>query len=79
VHGAGRIESRSSAMRRLKSEDIQLELERKGIGLKAGSIKGIVEEAPEVYKDIEEVVRVVDELGISKKVARLKPMAVIKG
>ena len=51
----------------------------KGVELKSGSIKGIVEEAPEVYKDIEEVVSVIDELGISKKIARLKPLAVIKG
>lgn len=79
VHGAGRVESRSSAMRRLKPEDIKKELEEKGIKLKSGSSKGIVEEAPEVYKDIEEVVDVVDSLGISKKVARLKPLAVIKG
>jgi len=79
VHGAGRVESRSSAMRRLKSEDIKKELKEKGVELKSGSSKGIVEEAPEVYKDIEEVVDVVDSLGISKKVARLKPLAVIKG
>lgn len=79
VHGAGRVESRSSALKRLKSENIKKELEYKGIELKAGSTKGIVEEAPEVYKDIEEVVNVVDSLGISKKIARLKPLAVIKG
>ncbi|MEK6883199.1 MAG: RtcB family protein, partial [Nanoarchaeota archaeon] len=79
VHGAGRVESRSSAMRRLKAENIKQQLNEKGIEIKSGSLKGIVEEAPEVYKDIEEVVNTVDELGISKKVARLRPLAVIKG
>ena len=79
VHGAGRAESRSSAMKRLNAETIKKELEKKGIGIKSGSLKGIVEEAPEVYKDVEEVVNVVHNLGISKKVARLKPLAVIKG
>lgn len=79
VHGAGRLESRNSAMRRLKAENIKKELEKKGIGIKIGSLKGIVEEAPEVYKDVEEVVNVIHEIGISKKVARLKPLAVIKG
>ncbi len=79
VHGAGRLESRGSAKRRLNSNDIKNELTKKGIFLKAGSEKGIVEEAPEVYKDIEEVVSVVHNLGLSTKVARLKPLAVIKG
>ncbi|PIN90200.1 RNA-splicing ligase RtcB [Candidatus Pacearchaeota archaeon CG10_big_fil_rev_8_21_14_0_10_32_14] len=79
VHGAGRLESRGSAKRRLHSVDIRDELTKKGISLKSGSEKGIVEEAPEVYKDIEEVVNVVHDLGLSTKVARLKPMAVIKG
>jgi tRNA-splicing ligase RtcB (3'-phosphate/5'-hydroxy nucleic acid ligase) len=79
VHGAGRIESRSSAIRDLNGEEIKKELNKKGIEVKAGSVKGLAEEAPEVYKDIEEVVSIVDELGISKKVARMKPMIVIKG
>ena len=79
VHGAGRIESRSSALRNLKGEEIKKQLNKSGIEVKAGSWKSLAEEAPEAYKDIEEVVRVVDELGISKKVARLKPMVVVKG
>jgi len=79
VHGAGRVQSRSSALRNLRGEDIKKELNKKGIEVKAGSWKSLAEEAPEAYKDIDEVVRVVDELGISKKVARLKPMVVIKG
>jgi len=79
VHGAGRVKSRSSALKTLRGEEIKKELGKKEIEIKAGSWKSLAEEAPEAYKDIEEVVRVVDELGISKKVARLKPMAVVKG
>lgn len=79
VHGAGRISSRSKAMKELNGEDIKEELKKKGIEVHAGSWKSLAEEAPEAYKDIDEVVKVVDDLGISKKVARMKPLAVIKG
>jgi tRNA-splicing ligase RtcB len=79
VHGAGRILSRSSALRNLRGEEIKKQLNRQGIEVKAGSWKSLAEEAPEAYKDIDEVVKVVDELGISKKVARLKPLVVVKG
>jgi tRNA-splicing ligase RtcB (3'-phosphate/5'-hydroxy nucleic acid ligase) len=79
VHGAGRISSRSSALRNLKGEEIKKQLNKSGIEVKSGSWKSLAEEAPEAYKDIDEVVRVVDELGISRKVARLKPMVVVKG
>ncbi len=79
AHGAGRLASRSQAKRELRAEDIKRELNDKGIIIKAGSWKGIVEEAPQVYKDIEEVARVSDELGIGRKVARLKPIGVVKG
>ena len=79
VHGAGRVMSRSYAMKNLKGEEIKKQLNKKGIEIKSGSWKSLAEEAPEVYKDIEEVVSVVDELGISKKVARLKPLVVVKG
>lgn len=79
VHGAGRVRSRSYAIKNLNGEKIKQELNKAGIEIKAGSWKSLAEEAPEVYKDIEEVVNVVDELGISKKVARLKPLVVVKG
>jgi len=79
VHGAGRIASRSSALRNIRGEKVKEELNKKGIEVKAGSWKSLAEEAPEAYKDIDEVVRVVDELGISRKIARLKPMVVVKG
>ena len=79
VHGAGRISSRSKASKNFKGEEVQKNLQKKGIEVKSGSWKSLAEEAPEVYKDIDEVVKVVDELGISKKIVRLKPLAVIKG
>jgi len=79
VHGAGRIESRSKSMKNIRGEDVKNKLNKKGIEVESGSLKSLAEEAPEAYKDIEEVVKVVDEIGISKKVARLKPLIVIKG
>jgi tRNA-splicing ligase RtcB len=78
THGAGRIMSRSS-LRNLKGEDVKKSLEKKGINVKAGSMKSLAEEAPEAYKDIEDVVSVVHDLGLSRKVARLKPVLVVKG
>ena len=79
VHGAGRIKSRASALKILNSEEIGKKLESRGIKIRTGSMKSLSEEAPEVYKDVDEVVKVVDELGISKKVAKLKPLIVVKG
>ena len=79
VHGAGRISSRSFALKTLNGNEVKKQLNKLGIEVQAGSMKSLAEEAPQVYKDIEDVVNVVDELGISKKVARLKPLIVIKG
>jgi tRNA-splicing ligase RtcB len=79
VHGAGRVKSRSAAIRTLRGEEIKKDLGKAGIVVRAGGWKSIAEEAPQVYKDIDEVARVVDELGISKRVARLKPLIVVKG
>jgi len=79
AHGAGRVSSRSAMVRTLKSEQVKSELERKGILIKAASWKGVVEEAPQAYKEIDEVARVSDEAGIGKRVARLVPLGVIKG
>jgi len=79
VHGAGRVSSRSKALKTLRGEEVKKKLQEKGIEVKAGSWKSLAEEAPDVYKDIEEVVEVVHELGISRKVARLKPLLVVKG
>ncbi len=79
AHGAGRVMSRSQAMRTIRGEDVKKALNDKDIEIEAGSWKGVAEEAPEVYKDIDEVIRVSDGAGLAKKVARLKPLAVIKG
>lgn len=79
AHGAGRLMSRTKAKGEITESSLKKELEERNVKFKAGSIKGMLEEAPEAYKDIEEVVNVVDKLGISKKVARLRPLLVIKG
>jgi tRNA-splicing ligase RtcB len=79
AHGAGRVMSRTKAKEFLTPEQVKKDLEKKNISIKAGSLKGMVEEAPQAYKDVDEVVKVSDELGIGKIVARLKPLAVIKG
>lgn len=79
AHGAGRVSSRSAALRNIRGEDLKKELESKGIDVEAGSWKGLVEEAQEVYKDIDEVARVSDKLKLARLVVRLKPLAVMKG
>lgn len=79
AHGAGRLMSRSKAIRTLNAEKIRLELKQKGIEIEAGSQKGISAEAPQAYKDIDEIVRVSDVAGIAKIVAKLKPLGVMKG
>jgi tRNA-splicing ligase RtcB len=79
AHGAGRVLSRSYATSHLNTDKLSAEMKSKDIVLKAGSMKGALEEAPEAYKDINEVARVSDALGIGSLVARMKPLAVIKG
>lgn len=79
AHGAGRVESRTKAKRELTAEGVKSNLSKKDILVEATSMKGLVEEAPEVYKDIDEVVRVSHEAGIGNLVARLVPLAVMKG
>jgi tRNA-splicing ligase RtcB len=79
AHGAGRIMSRAEAISSQKGEEVRKKLEAKGILVNAGSVAGLSEEAPEAYKNIDEVVKISDELGIGKLVAKLKPLAVMKG
>ena len=78
-HGAGRTMSRHEAMRRISGQEVINTLESKGIIIKCWSLRGIAEEAPMAYKDIHSVVEVVHNAGLSKKVAKLVPLAVIKG
>ena len=79
AHGAGRVESRTSARKGLTAKDITKQLNDKGIEIISGSDKGIVEEAPQVYKDIDEVALVSDNAKLGKLVARVIPLAVMKG
>jgi len=79
AHGAGRVMSRHAALKKFRGEQVQKDLEAKGITVKTASWKGAAEEAPGVYKDIDEVARVSDVAGIAKKVVRLVPMGVTKG
>ncbi len=79
AHGAGRVESRTSARKRLRGEEIKKQLEKKGIYIETGSLRGLSEEDPSVYKDINEVVRVSHEAGIGNLVAKLRPIGVVKG
>lgn len=78
-HGAGRVMSRSKAKKTVWGEDLRQELEKKGIRIRAGSMAGLAEEAPQAYKDVDMVVETVSNSGIARKVARLRPVAVIKG
>lgn len=79
AHGAGRIMSRSKAIKTKRGEQVQKELEEKGKFVKARSIKTLSEEMPEAYKDVDEVIRSLEVSGIAKKVARLTPIGVVKG
>ena len=78
-HGSGRTMSRHAAVRSLSGREIVNHLERKGIIVKCYSLKGIAEEAPQAYKNVDEVVEAVHDAGLSKKVVKLVPLAVIKG
>ncbi|MCM8795519.1 MAG: RtcB family protein [Candidatus Omnitrophica bacterium] len=78
-HGAGRVKSRTAATRSINVEALLKELESKDIIVKASGRGTIVEEAPQAYKDVNEVVNVVHNAGISKRVCRMRPLGVIKG
>lgn len=78
-HGAGRNMSRTAASKLVQGETLKQELNARGIRVRAGSLRGLAEEAPLAYKQVEEVIAVVEGAGIARAVARLEPMAVIKG
>jgi tRNA-splicing ligase RtcB len=78
-HGAGRVMSRTKARKMVHGAELRKELGREGIVVRAGSDRGLAEEAPAAYKDVSRVVEVVHGLGIARKVARLRPLGVIKG
>ncbi|MCU0488632.1 MAG: RtcB family protein, partial [Anaerolineales bacterium] len=78
-HGAGRVMSRAKAKKSVRGDRLRQELEQSGIRIRAGSLAGLAEEAPEAYKNVDAVVDTVTQVGIARKVARLRPVAVIKG
>ena len=78
-HGAGRRLSRTASRRQVDGARLKRELAAQGIVVRAASAKGLAEEAPLAYKEVDAVVRVVAEAGLARRVARLKPLGVVKG
>lgn len=78
-HGAGRRLSRTAARKRIGGGELRRQLEAQGIVVRCPSPKGLAEEAPFAYKDVDRVVRVVEQAGLARRVARLVPIGVIKG
>ena len=78
-HGSGRVLSRSAAIRACRDRSIDKELKSRGIFVMAAGRGTLAEEAPEAYKDVNDVVHVVHEAGISKRVCRMRPLGVVKG
>lgn len=78
-HGAGRRMSRHAALKEVHGRELQDRLRDEGIHIELGSTRGLAEEAPLAYKDVEDVCETVEKAGIAKKVARLKPLIVVKG
>ena len=78
-HGAGRAASRNKSRRTLSYTDVLQGLEDKGISIRVASPKLVMEEAPESYKDVTQVVNTCHEAGISKKTVKLRPICVVKG
>jgi tRNA-splicing ligase RtcB len=78
-HGAGRTMSRTAAKKKIHGGTLRRELEQQGIRVQARSMAGLAEEAPDAYKDIHAVIEVVAGAGLARKVAQLRPLAVMKG
>ena len=78
-HGAGRRLSRHAAVRSFRYEEVTRQLAERGIVVRSSSREGVTEEAPGAYKDVEEVVRVAEGAGLTRRVARLVPLGVVKG
>ena len=78
-HGAGRLMSRTGARKKIGGAELRRELEARGIVVRSASNKGLAEEAPFAYKDVERVVDVVARAGLARKVAQLVPLGVVKG
>jgi tRNA-splicing ligase RtcB (3'-phosphate/5'-hydroxy nucleic acid ligase) len=78
-HGAGRVMSRMKARKEARGRDLNAELKAEGVTVRARSRGGVAEEMPYAYKDVAEVVEVMEAAGVTRRVARLKPFAVVKG
>ncbi len=78
-HGAGRAMSRKAAKKRVRGAELKDRLEKEGIMVRAEHLAGLAEEAPEAYKDVREVVKICEGAGLSRVVARMRPLAVMKG
>jgi len=78
-HGAGRVMSRKAAIQHARGRKIGRELEKQGVIVRCRSARGLAEEQPAAYKDVSQVVNVVTRAGLAAKVARLKPIGVVKG
>lgn len=78
-HGAGRLWSRTKALHSLTTKQVTSELQAKGVVIKAANKDTVIEEAPETYKDVDQVIEACQQVGVSKKVAKLIPIGVIKG
>lgn len=79
AHGAGRVMSRKKAKRQASGREVRDSLERSGVSVRPGSERLLSEEAPYAYKDVDEVVRVCEQAGLAARVARLRPIGVVKG
>ncbi len=78
-HGAGRAMSRHAARKRFRGEALVRTLRAEGVRIEAASLRGVAEEAPQAYKDVDEVVRAAELAGLAKPVARLRPLICVKG
>jgi tRNA-splicing ligase RtcB len=78
-HGAGRRLSRTGARKQITGQELRRQLEADGIVVRCPSNKGLAEEAPFAYKDVERVVQVVERAGLARRVVQLRPLGVVKG
>ena len=78
-HGAGRRLSRTQVRKQVRGAELRRELEERGIAVRCASDRGLAEEAPLAYKEVDKVVAVVERAGLADRVARLQPIGVVKG
>jgi len=78
-HGAGRALSRTGARKRVEGAEVRRQLEAQGIVVRSPSNKGLAEEAPFAYKQVERVVEVVEQAGLARRIVQLVPLGIVKG